>query len=96
MGNGRQLIAIIEDAWRAVHAANDPPFLFTRDGRLVRRICVSGQSHVVPIKAVELYGILIRVADWVRATSNGFVPARPSGAVAADMRRFPNANIPRL
>jgi len=94
--NGRQLIAIIEDAWRAVHAANDPPFLFSRDGRLVRQTCLSGRAHVVPINAAELYGILVRVADWVRATSSGPVPARPPRAVAADMRRFPDASIPKL
>ena len=92
--NGRQLIAIIEDAWRAVHAANDPAFLFRRDGRLVRRICAGGRAHVVSIDATELYGLLVRVADWVKATPSGLVPARPPRAVAADMRRFPDVSLP--
>ena len=89
-----ELIAIIEDAWRAVHAANDPAFLFRRDGRLVRRICVGGRAHVVSIDTTELYGLLVRVADWVKATPSGLVPARPPRAVAADMRRFPDVSLP--
>lgn len=95
--NGRQLDSVVEDAWRAVHAANNPPFLFLHDGRLVRRVAVGDrQIWRHRISAAGLFGILIRVADWMSATPRGLVHTKPPRAVVAAMRRSPDLALPVL
>ena len=95
--NGRELRDVLEDAWRAVHAANTPPFLFLHDAHLVRRVALgNGQLWLRAISAPGLFGILIRVADWMRATPRGLVHTKPSRAVAAAMRRSPDPALPSL
>lgn len=95
--NGRQLGSVVEDAWRAVHAANNPPFLFLHDGRLVQRVAV-GDGQIWPhrVSAAGLFGILIRVADWMRATPRGLVDTKPPRSVVAVMRRSPDPALPVL
>jgi hypothetical protein len=93
--HGRQLRDVVDDAWRAVIAANEPPFLFVHDGRLVHRVRLGdGQLWLQRVSSVGLFGILIRVADWVRATPRGLVASKPPSAVVAVMRRAPEPALP--
>jgi hypothetical protein len=94
--NGRQLREVLDDAWRAVIDANEPPLLFVRDGRLVHRVRLGdGQFWLQRVSSVGLFGILIRVADWVRATPRGLVASKPPSAVVGVMRRSPDPRLPR-
>jgi hypothetical protein len=94
--NGRQLRDVVAEAWEAVPTANDPPFLFRGGGRILRqRELEGGQTWLEPITSVGLFGVLIRVADWMRASSRGLVPSKPPSAVVAAMRRAPDPRLPR-
>lgn len=92
--NGRQLRDVVADAWEAVLAANDPPFLFRGGDRIFRqRNLEGGPTWLEPLSSVGLFGVLIRVADWMRASPKGAVHSKPPSAVVAMMRRAPD---PRL
>lgn len=94
--NGRQLRDVVDDAWRAVIEASEPPFLFVDDGRLVHRVRLGdAQLWLQHVSSVGLFGILIRVADWVRATPRGLVASKPPSALVAVTRGAPDPGLPR-
>lgn len=93
--NGRQLRDVVAEAWEAVLAANDPPFLFRGGGRILRqRDLEGGPTWLEPISATGLFGLLVRVADWMRASPRGLVPSKPPSTVVAVMRRAPDPRLP--
>lgn len=94
--NERGLDEVVEDAWRAV-LAWDPPMMFVRAGRAVRlRRFDSGVVVTEPLNFVSMFGVLVRVADWVRRTRRGLVPARPRAMVVRAMLDQPSAAVPHL
>jgi hypothetical protein len=92
--NERGLDDVVEDTWRAV-LASDPPAVFVRAGRAVRlRRFDSGVVVSEPLNFVGMFGVLVRVADWVRRTRRGLVPARPPAMVVRAMLDRPAAALP--
>jgi 5S rRNA maturation endonuclease (ribonuclease M5) len=102
--NNRQLRDIIADAWAAVHAKNDPasvsggrrPFLFLRSGGLVRLSSGKHGQEIEPMEEHAVFGMLARVADWVRVTDEACVDTSPVKDVARDMLAYPDENLPPL
>lgn len=92
--NGRQLRQVVQDAWDAVLAANNPPVILRRGPGLVRRVETETGTYLVPLRRGALFGLLIRAADWIKVTPSGSVAARPPPALVADMLRFPDARVP--
>ncbi len=92
--NDRGLDEVVEDAWRAV-LASDPPMVFVRAGRAVRlHQFDSGVVVSEPLNFVGMFGVLVRVADWVRRTRRGLVPSRPPAMVVRAMLDRPSAALP--
>lgn len=104
-GNERQLRDIRVDALAALHAANQPPRLFTRAGGLAR-VALSHGGHDVVMPRVQqldpdaLRGELTNVADWfmLRHGKEGdaLVPELPPLAVARDLLAQPAHDLPPL
>jgi hypothetical protein len=99
--NNRQLRDIIGDAWHAAHAANAGPTLFRRGG-LLARLKTEAQddgANVVVVDSMSdtaVYGLLARVANWVRVTTDGRFDVSPVKDVARDMNNLPDAALPAL
>jgi putative DNA primase/helicase len=82
----RRLRDLAADAWHALEAQNDPPRLFQHGGG----ICdIDFDDHRRPLirhfDSRLLKGRLDRIADWVKETRSGPVPARPPTDVVEDM-----------
>jgi hypothetical protein len=93
----RQLVHIVADAWRAIHAANRPPQLYQRYGSLVR-LRDGGQSLEIQVMDENaVYALLARRAVWVRRRESGRVAnALPSREAARDMMALPDPSLPTL
>jgi hypothetical protein len=102
--NDRQLRDIISDAWTAVHAKNNPaqddqsrrPFVFQRSGALVRLSDGEYGRQIEPMQEHAVFGILARVADWVRVTDEACINTSPVKDVARDMLAYPDKKLPPL
>ena len=102
--NNRQLRDIIADAWTAIHAKNDPalhaegryPFLFLRSGALVRLSSGEHGQEIEPMQEHAVFGLLARVADWVRETDESCIDTSPVKDVARDMLAYPDEKLPPL
>ena len=102
--NNRQLRDIIADAWAAVHAKNDPlllaqgrpPFVFLRSGGLVRLSSGEHGREIEPMEEPAVFGMLARVADWVRVTDETCTDTSPVKDVARDMLAYPDEKLPPL
>lgn len=102
--NNRQLRDIIADAWDAVHAKNDPavssggrhPFLFLRSGGLVRLSSGEHGQEIEPMEESSVFGMLARVADWMRVTDEACIDTSPVKDVARDMLVYPDERLPPL
>jgi hypothetical protein len=95
--NGRQLRDLVHDTWHILHAANQPPVLFQRSGLLVRLRKESRAGlHIEPVDDDSIYGLLSRIADWMRLTDDGLLNALPSREVARDMLAYPDERLPCL
>ena len=102
--NNRQLRDIIADAWAAIHAKNDSavssrdrsPFLFLRSGALVRLSCGAHDLQIEPMDEHEVFGMLARVADWMRVTDEACTDTSPVKDVARDMLAYPDERLPPL
>jgi hypothetical protein len=89
-------------AWRAVHMANDPPFLFQQDGNLVE-IVAKDDGHtpkIKPLNEQEFRAILGDVADWVKiqAKKDEIVrlPARVPDVAYKVMHSRVDPGVPRI
>lgn len=78
---------------RAIQASNNPPVLYRR-GTEVVRFCDAGSSRVQAMTVAALKGHIDRVADFVKVTSSGIVPARPPSDLAPDLLSLPPAGFP--
>jgi predicted 3-demethylubiquinone-9 3-methyltransferase (glyoxalase superfamily) len=102
--NNRQLLAVIADAWSAVHAANqiDPPpstgkpFLFQCGGALVRIAEADDGPTIDHMNETSMYGVLARSANWNRIVGDLVVATSPSKDAARDMLVNPDTNLPHL
>lgn len=102
--NNRQLRDIIADAWSAVHAKNDSaarpgvhcPFLFLRSGGLVRLSSGEHGQEIEPMDEPAVFGMLARVADWMRVTDEACIDTSPVKDVARDMLAYPDERLPPL
>ena len=92
--NGRHISGILDEAWAAVLAVNDPPFLFRDGERLVRRVATMSGFYLLPVRRSALLGILDRVADWVRVTPSGPVLTKPPSLLITGMRLEPDRRLP--
>jgi putative DNA primase/helicase len=85
----RQLRDLTRDALRALLAANDPPLLFDRAGRLTHvRITESGPV-LEPLTEASLRHRLARTANWERTTFADRVATFPPVAVVRDILALP-------
>ncbi len=94
--NDRQFADVAKDAWAAVKAANDPPSLFVRDGRLVAVKTVDGVPRIGEVSEDAMYGRLSRVARWIKIAKNGTTNTFLPKQVAKDMLADPDATLPVL
>jgi hypothetical protein len=84
--SGRHRRDIVDDAWRALLAANDPVRFF-RHGNSVVEIAKSddGSAVIKHLGSTGLSGRLDRCADFIKITKYGAQPARPPRDVVEDM-----------
>jgi len=102
--NNRQLRDIIADAWSAVRRANGTgspshrrkPFLFLRSGGLVRLASGEHGPQIEPMDEHAVFGMLARVANWVRLTEEACIDTSPVRDVARDMLAYPDPRLPLL
>ena len=103
--NNRQLRDVINDAWSAVHAANQidspdstgKPSLFLRGGALVRIAEADDGPTIDVLNETSMYGVLARTANWNRTLGDDLVVATsPSKDAARDMCETPDRNLPHL
>jgi hypothetical protein len=95
--NARQLRDIIWDTRQVLAAANAArPFLFLRSGRPVRLVHVGGTPQVDFIDETAMYGVIARLADWVKRTDEADFDAMPPLSVAKDLVASPDPGLPIL
>ena len=102
--NNRQLLAVIADAWSAVHAANqvDPPTstgkpsLFQRGGALVRIAEANDGPMIEHMNETSMYGVLARTANWNRVAGDLVFATSPSKDAARDILVNPDPRLPHL
>ncbi len=70
--NNRDLLDLSADCAAALLKANDPPFLFQRDGKVVRiRTGENGRPSIEPVSAAFLTSCLSDAANFYRVTGSG-------------------------
>ena len=95
--NARQLRDIITDARHVVNHTNGmQPFLFNRSGRPVRLVTIDGTPHIDYLDETAMYGVLVRIADWVRRTDEGSFDVTPPHDVSRDLVANTDPALPRL
>lgn len=92
----RQQTDILQDAWRALLAQNDPPRLFTCAGKLARLVPTDSHPALESLSHAAAYGVLIRAADWVQQRGDRLVAAKPPLEAAGDILANPHPNLPPL
>jgi len=94
--NNRQLSAILSDTWNALVTANEPPSLFRRANHLLRIKVSSSEDKAYPyiLDEVDIFGLLIRSAQWVRTTETGISDSYPPHDIARDITREIDERIP--
>lgn len=95
--NNRQIRAVIKDAWKAVHVANEPePNLFNRLGCTVRLVDRKESLQIEMLGPTEMFGHLARSANWLKETKDDILPTKPDTQVASDMVVNPDDRLPPL
>jgi hypothetical protein len=90
--NDRHLRDVSTDALNALVAANDPPQVFVRSGRLVR---IETNEKCVPsiglVTEASLRHRLARIANFVSTSEDrGTVPVAPGATMVNDLMSFPS------
>ena len=94
---GVQLRKILKDSWAALHLANKGPRVFRRADYLLRIVKDSEGLKLKDMGEAEVYGELMRCADWWRRNKDGDdIAARPVKDVARDMSINPSDELPEL
>jgi hypothetical protein len=94
--NQRQLRDVIADSWSAVLAANEPPRVFVRAGMVSHLESLEHGPEIRPLSDVGVFGVMARVANWVREVDKGQEHCPPCKDAARDMTTFPHERLPRL
>jgi hypothetical protein len=95
--NNRQLRDIIADARQVVNHANGMnPTLFNRVGQPVRLAMVDGKPQLDYLDDTSMYGVLARMADWVKRNDEGEFDVMPPHDVARDMIANVDPALPLL
>lgn len=94
--NGRQLYDVIQDAWRAVHKSNRPPAVFRRGIAMVRLREGDLGLFIEEMGEAAVFGLLARIALWVRVTDEAIVDVDPVKNVARDMLVNVSDALPQL
>lgn len=97
---GRLLDEVLEEAWSAILAANEPPVLFRRDGVAIR-LHDPGDGSLPRLEEVTqawLFRRLGEVAGWHRGLGEGGQPKAcfPPKELAAVMKDSPDPRLPLL
>jgi putative DNA primase/helicase len=93
----KQLREVTEDALYAIHAANDPPWLFERGGVLTQLHVKDSVPTLEALSREALRGHLARVADWKRKVGKVSVACYPPMPVVADVQALSSwRDIPPL
>jgi len=72
------------------------PPLFIRGGRMVALTAAHDQPRLVDVDEATAYGVLARIADWVRSSEDGIFAATPPHDVARDLLAFPPPELPTV
>ena len=94
--NDRPLRDIEADAWAALIARNNPARFFVHGGSLAEVRSGDDGPEIVHLDVPSLRACVDRVADWVRETKEGTVPAAPPKPVLEDMLAYPAEGLPVL
>ncbi len=96
--NGRQLRDLSNEALAAIHAVNQPPSLFLRDGRMARIRCNETARPVVDELTLDaVVGHLSRVADFEVCGKGGDARAvHPPKDLARDLLARDDLDLPSL
>lgn len=96
--NLRQLEDIILDAVGAIDAANARPVptVYSLTGRPAHLIVLDGKPEIELLDDTGMYGILARLADWVRRSEDGDAAVFPPHEVARDLIRIPPRSLPPI
>lgn len=108
--NGKQIIEVIADAWKAVEWLNEQeevPKVFSGLGTLVRlerREVIKDRPKeyaIAPMTVDQVHGTLLRAADWIKelvSERDGVThsPTKPDKDYARDLLAFPSESLPRL
>ena len=96
--SGRYMRDISSDAWNAIVAANEPPFLFRRGRELVDIVeDVAGHPILRTLDKRVFKGYLDRIANFQSIDREGkSYPTRPPGDVVEDMLTAKDLPLPSL
>lgn len=95
--NDRPLDQIVKDAWQAIHRANSAaPTVFRRATSLVRLIVENDAGRIEDMSETAVYGLLARVANWVKQNKESFQFMFPVHDAARDMLVYPSKELPML
>jgi len=94
--NNRQLSEVLDDAWAAIHASNNPPDLFLFKGKLVRIVQIEGHPTIRRVNVAAMNGKLMRAANWIRQTKKTDLAVYPPGNIARVMLALPDEALPVL
>lgn len=92
----RQHRDIISDAWAALMSARAELPLFNFVGAVTRIANAESGPAAVALSEDELFGLLLRHADWVAQTKSGIKDTKPSRDVAKVMLAIPHPDLPVL
>lgn len=97
IANNRQLPEIVDDAWQAIKASNQPcPYVFLRNGSLIRIAHNETGPMIQAVDETILIGRLARSAEWIKETQKGTISSFPPPAVARDLLVNPDRSLPEL
>lgn len=80
--------------WAAIYTNNNPVRLFQNEAGVLRINPIRVTWEVLNTKSLRHESA--RIADWVRATTDGYVPADPQEAVIEDMLQTVHPPLPYL
>lgn len=92
MVNNRQMRDVVTDSLLALRAANDPPFLFVRSGRIVYvEVDERQRPAIQEADKAHVRGRLARAANYIRRTTDAEIAVPPPMEVVEDILSLPSA-----
>ena len=94
--NQRQLRDVVEDTREAILTTNQPPKLFLSSDCPSRLVVNNNTLRIQFMNEDQVYGHLIRVADWYRIQGEKTIDAKPPREIAKDFLANPYQDLPKL